>query len=453
MPAADQRRPERPATSRGSLRLVALAFLLAASLGLASPLAAQPITFRQAIEMALEHSGTLRAASAERMRTQKQYKVEHYAYYPKVYFGTGLGYSFGQPISVAGQAPSIFNVSHTQTIFNLATKSVIKAAQIDTRAAEIDYKNQADQVMLDTALIYLELDSTQRRLAAAHEEKEAASRALFIAQQRQLEGVGSAVESTRAELDEARVELRIATLVSNLETLRARLGTAIGQPATQVEIAADSIPAPPQAANQDDLTQQALANSLSVRLADERARAAHERARAEHRMRYPSINLDGQYALFSEFNNYSQYYQKFSRNNYSFGLNIRIPLFNMEQNSAAAAAYAVAMKADAEAQTAREEAAAEVVRTQHSLLRLEAAARVARLEIDVAQANIDAVQLEIEQGVATPRDEEMARAAVASRQVQLLESQFDYVSAQVQLLRQTGELRSWALGQQGEWNP
>jgi len=163
-------------------------------------------------------------------------------------------------------------------------------------------------------------------------------------------------------------------------------------------------------------------------------------------MRYPSINLDGQYALFSEFNNYSQYYQRFSRNNYSFGVNIRIPLFNMEHNPAAAAAYAVAMKADAEAQTAREEAAAEMVRTQHSLLRLEAAARVARLEIDVAQANIDAVQLEIEQGVATPRDEEMARAAVASRQVQLLESQFDYLSAQVQLLRQTGELRNWALG-------
>jgi outer membrane protein TolC len=447
MQAARQKRPARPAISRGRLRLRALALLLAASLGLALPLSAEPITFRQAIEMALEHSGTLRAAWAERLRTANQYKVEHDAYYPRVYFGTGLGYSFGQPITVAGQAPSIFNVSHTQTIFDLATKSAIKAAQIDKRAAEIDYKNQAEQVMLDTALIYLEMDSTQRRLAAAHEEKEAASRALYIAQQRQLEGVGSAVESTRAELDEARVELRIATLVSNLETLRARLAAAIGQPSTQVEIAADSIPSPPQAANQDDLTQQALANSLSVHLADERAHAAHQRARAEYRRRYPSINLDGQYAMFSKFNNYAQYYQKFSRNNYSFGVNIRIPLFNMAQNATAAAAYAVAMKADAEAQTAREEAAAEVVRTQHSLLRLEAAARVARLEIDVAQANIDAVQLEIEQGAATPRDEEMARAAVASRQVQLLESQFDYLSAQVRLLRQTGELRSWALGQ------
>jgi outer membrane protein TolC len=431
---------------RNRLPWRALVWLLTALAGLAAPLAAEPISFHQAIELALRHSGTLRAAMAERVRTQQQVKIERDAYYPTVYFGSGLGYSFGQPIAIAGQAPSIFNITHSQTIFNLATQSTIKAAQSDSRAAEIDYKNQADQVILDTALLYTELDSTQRRLQAAQKQKEAAARALYIAQQRQQEGVGSAVDSQRAELDEARVELRIATLVSSADTLRARLAMAIGRPAMEMEIAPDSIPSPPAPAAEEQLSQTAVANSLSVRLADERAHAAHERAHAEHRMRYPSINLDGQYAMFAEYQNFSDYYLQFSRNNYSFGLNIRIPLFNLAQNAAAAAADAVALKADAEAQTARDEVAAEVVRTQHSLRKLEAAERVARLEMSVAQANIDAVQLEIEKGVATPRDAEMARADVANRQVDLLESQFNYLQSQLQLLRQTGELRDWALG-------
>jgi outer membrane protein TolC len=446
MPAL--RKPQRERTGLGGrcLRLLATVTLLGALIGVAAPMAAQPISFRQAIELALRHSGTLRAASAERVRTEQQVKFERDAYYPSVYFGTSLGYSFGQPIAIAGQAPSIFNITHTQTVFNLATQSSIKAAKSDTRAAEIDYKNQADQVILDTALVYLELDSTQRRLAAAQQQKEAASRALYIAQQRQLEGVGSAVESQRAELAEARVELLIATLESNADTLRARLAMAIGRSAVELEIDPGSLPPPPPPAGEGELSQKAVANSLSVRLADERAHAAHERARAQHRMRYPAIDLAGQYAEFADFNNYSQYYQQFSRHNYSFGLNIRIPLFNLAQNATAAAADAAALKADAEAQTAREEAAAEAVRTRHSLRKLEAAARVAELEIKVAEANIDAVKLQIEQGAANPRDEEMARADVANRQVELLESQFNFQQAQLQLLRQTGELRDWALG-------
>jgi len=40
----------------------------------------------------------------------------------------------------------------------------------------------------------------------------------------------------------------------------------------------------------------------------------------------------------------------------------------------------------------------------------------------------------------------LARADITSKQAALLKSQFEYLRAQIQLLRQTGELNHWALG-------
>ena len=420
--------------------------LLGMLLLLASSSMAEPVEFRQAIELALKRSGVVLAAEAERTRAIRRYDVERYAYYPTVVFGSGLGYSFGQPIAIAGQAPSIFNITHSQTVFSAATRLNIKAAKSDFAAADLDYQDRTEQVVLDTALLYIELDSIQQRLATAQQQKQAADKALYIAQQRQQEGVGSAVESKRAELDAARVDLRIDELQTNADTLRERLARAIGEPAASLTTVSSSIPTAPAPAAEDDIALAALATSPTVRAADERVRAAHQRARAQHKMNYPSIDFAGQYAMFAEFNNYSDYYKKFSRHNYSFGLNFRIPLFNLSQNALAAAADAEALKAEADAEVLRSQVAAEAVRVQHTIRHLEATARVWRLEYEVAQANIEAVKLQTEQGQAGAREQEMAQADVAAHQLLLLESQFEYLRAQLQLLRQVGALQQWAMG-------
>jgi outer membrane protein TolC len=432
-----------------------LALLLAATMSAAAwPLAAQsvqshPIEFQQAIDLALKHSGVILAAQADRSRAAQRYQAERYAYYPTVIFGSGLGYSFGQPIAVAGQAPSVFNITHTQTLWNPASKESIKAAHSDYLAANIDYADRGEQVILDTALLYIELDSTQQRLAACQQQKQATDHALYIAQQREKEGVGSALDSKRAELDSARVDLRITELETNADSLRERLARTIGQPAGNLTTVTDTIPAAPPAAEAEDTSQAALVNSATVRAADERVRAAHFRARSQHKMNRPSIDFAGQYALLSNaLNKYQDVflYRHFSNSNYSFGMNFRVPVFNLSQNALAAAADAEALKAEAEAQNARDQVAADAVRAQQTVRHLEAVARVSRLELEVAQANIDAVKLETEEGHASARDQELARADIANRQVLLLESQFEYLRAQLQLLRQIGNLHQWALG-------
>ena len=427
---------------RAGLALPLLGILLIS----AQSVTAEPIDFRQAIELALKHSGVILAAEADRSRAIRRYQAERYAYYPTVIFGSGLGYSFGQPIAISGQAPSIFNITHTQTVYSAATRLSIKAAHSDFVAADIDYQDRTEQVILDTALLYIELDSIQQRLNTAQQQKQATDHALYIAQQRQQEGVGSALDSKRAELDTARVELRITELETSADTLRERLARAMGEPPANLSTLSGSIPAAPPPPPEQDIALAALANSAGIRAADERVRAAHQRARSQHKVNYPSIEFAGQYAMFAEFNNYSDYYKRFSRNNYSFGLNFRIPLFNLSQNALAAAADAEALKAEAEAQILRDQVAGDAVRAQHTVRHLEATARVSRLEYEVAQANIDAVKRQSEEGHAGAREQEMARADIAARQLLLLESQFDFLRAQLQLLRQLGGLHQWAMG-------
>jgi outer membrane protein, multidrug efflux system len=427
-------------TSPVKLRALFIACLLLAAL----PLRAEPIEFRQAIEMALKHSGVMIAATADRARAAQRYRAERYAYFPTVVFGVSPGYSVGIPLTVAGQVPSLYNVTHTQTLFNLAAQESIKAAHSDSVAASIDYVDRGEQVILDTALLYIELDNTAQRLDAARQQKEAVAQAFYIAQQRQQEGVGSLLDTKRAELDAARVDLRIAELETNLDVLRERLGRVIGRSPASLETVTTSIPAAPPLPQADTLTSVALANSATVRVADEHVRAAHDRARAEHRVNYPSIDFAGQYAELTPYINYGLVNP--STRNYSFAFNVRIPLLNLSQNAHAAAADADAMHAEADAQAARDQVAADAVRAQHTIHQLEVSARVSRLEFEVAQANIDAVKLQVEQGHANARDEEMAVADVANRQVNLLEMQFEFERAELQLLRQTGELHGWALG-------
>jgi adhesin transport system outer membrane protein len=424
-----------------------IAVLLFAFLQLAElPLRAEPVEFRQAIELALKNSGVMLAASADRARAAQRYHAERDAYFPTVIFGSGLGYSFGQPVAIAGQAPSIFNITHTQTLLNFATHDSIRAAHSDSIAADIHYVDQTGQVILDTSLLYIELDNSQQRLAVARQQKQAVDRALYIAQQRQQEGVSSLLDTKHAELDAARVDLGIIELETSVDVLRDRLGRAIGRSPSTLATVSASIPTAPPLPSEDDLSSAALASSASVRVADEHVRAAKLRARAEHRLKYPSIDFAGQFAELSTFNNYEQYYKSFSRNNYSFGLNVRIPVFNLGQNALAAAADAEAMHAEADAQILRDKVAADAVRAQHTIRQLQASIKVAHLEYEVAQANIDAVQLQIQTGKANAHDQELAHAEVANKQAALLKSQFEYLRAQIQLLRQTGELNNWALG-------
>src|SRR3954447_19884693 len=92
---------------------------------------AEPVTFHQSVELALRHSGMMAIATADQQRAHANYLELRNLYLPQVTVGSGLGWSYGYPMSIEGSAPTIFNVDTRQYVINVANKAFMKAAKID----------------------------------------------------------------------------------------------------------------------------------------------------------------------------------------------------------------------------------------------------------------------------------------------------------------------------------
>jgi len=413
--------------------------------GSAMPMSAAPVPFRKVIELAVQHSGAMAIAGADQRKAYETYAEARSMYTPQVTLGSGLGYSYGVPLSIEGSAPSIFNVTSQQYLFNMAQKDYIRASHNDWESAKFDIADKRNQVILDSASAYIELDSLTQRLKALQEEQQSAARAEFISKSRLQEGVDSPLDLKRMQLAGARVRLRVAESMGAVDVLRERLSALTGLPAASIETDHDSIPKPPEI-SQDQNLQDSVNSNPVVRFAEEKAKSAEIRARAEQRQWYPAIDLASQYALLSRFNNYDEFYRKFSRNNFSFGLNLRFPLLNIPQRHRAEQAQADLLKARKEAEAAKAQVNENTIKLQRSLRQLAAANDVARLEFEVAQAGVDTTQVRVQNGQANSRDAEQARVDASDRFVSYLESTVDLTKAQLQLMRSTGAIQQWALG-------
>ena len=83
-----------------------------------------PIPFRNAVELALQNSGVMGIAAINQWRARKAYEEMRANYIPQVTIGSGLGYSYGFPLTLEGSAPSVVNFNSVQSLFNLSLQSI-----------------------------------------------------------------------------------------------------------------------------------------------------------------------------------------------------------------------------------------------------------------------------------------------------------------------------------------
>ena len=424
-------------------RCLSVPFLVVALLGSA---AAQQLPFRHAIELALKHSGLMAIAAADQVRARQGYLEARNGFIPNLVVGSGLGYSYGYPMSIEGAAPTIFNVNTQSFLVNFAQRSFVKAARIDWMATNISSEDKRSQVILDAALTWTELDKVLSELKLLRDQQQNAARQEDITAQRVAAGVETAVELTRAKLATARVRMKAAELASTADVLRSHLGFLTGLPADTLETDPESLPTLPAPPNDPGLAARAVSQSPAVRLADEAARAKDERARAEHQQLYPSLDFAGSYGLFAKFNNYDQFFKKFQSNNFTIGAGIRFPIFNSSQKARAAGADADALVAHKQAEAVRNQVSTDVLKLQGAVRQLSAARDVARLEYDLARSATEAASVRVQSGQANLREEQAARLDEADRYSAFLDASFELQKAQLRLLHQAGQLEAWAMG-------
>ena len=190
---------------------------------------------KRAVELALAHSTTTAAANADEQRVFASYREARNQYIPQLVVGSGLGKSWGFPLSLEGAAPSILNVNSQSTIFNPATGISCAPPKTDWTAATAQTKDQRNQVIQDTVLSYAELAKWEKLVAHLQEEHENALKTEQLVAERIKEGVDNPQMQNKAHLSTARLRLRLAEAQGAIDVIRNRLSHLTGLAAASIE--------------------------------------------------------------------------------------------------------------------------------------------------------------------------------------------------------------------------
>jgi outer membrane protein TolC len=420
-------------------------FCLLLAVSWATPVAAETLTLRHAVELALTHGTTTAIAAAEERKADAAFREARNNYLPVFVLGSALGKSFGFPLTLEGSAPSIVNLNTQAALFNPALQQAMRAARAETHAAELSGKDRRAQVIQETVLNYLELAQWEKQIEQLQKDAAGSQKMESAVEDRIHEGVDSALESSKAKLVTARIRLRLAQAQGSADVLRLKLSRLTGVPELSLETAPDSIPALPPDTPDQNITSHADENP-AVASAEEHARAQYLRAKAEHRALWPSVDFAGQYSRLSAYNNYDQFFETYQANNGSIGAVMRFPIFNFSQRARAEGADADALKAKKEAEAAKDQVSAELLQLQRAVQQLSAAREVAELEYQISQSQLEAVDIRVQSSTATFHDLEDARTQVRERRDQFLDADLQFNRARIGLLRSTGGLEAWVLG-------
>lgn len=405
----------------------------------------QKLTLKHAVELALAHSPAAMQARADEQKALDAYHESRSNYIPQVTVGSGLGASWGYPLSLEGSAPSLVNITGQSALFNPALQQYIHAAQREYAAAQLSTKDRRGQIIQDTILTYTELVKWERNLDHIHQQRDDASKMEQVAEQRVQAGIDRPQMLTEARLAAARAKLHVLQADDSVQSLRALLFQLTGLPAASIQTDPDSIPAFPDVPTAPDTADKAADSSFAVSMAQQHALAQAFKARAEHRALWPSVDFATQYAVLAKYNNWQQFFvnNAFQRNNASIGVVIRFPFFNAPQRAHAQAADADAARAKADVHSVKDQMSQQVLKLQSSARQAAAAKEVSDLEYQLAKSNFDEIEVRMNSGGATVHDEANARADMSEKYNQLQDADFELVRARLALMRATGDLAAW----------
>jgi outer membrane protein TolC len=398
------------------------------------------LTLKEAVSLAIGNSRDLALARLRYGVFQRQAGVTRSAFLPNLYTGTGIAYTSGFPLLEGGGAPAVFSLSYNQQIFNPPLKGDQHAAEQRAKGEELSIDGVRDGVMIRAALSYLELAKVRHALELMQSERLSAGRILDATRERADAGRELPIEVTRAELTSAKIEQRMAQLEDRDDSLsgelRDMMGLSLDQP---IEVSTDDIPSTAVDATKD-LVSEAMANNVDLKVAETEKRAREEKLKGERGGYWPTIGLIGQYNVLSKINNYTDFFNKFQRNNVIFGLQVQIPIFASHTSSSIAYARADLNAANLALQNKRSELSLEVRRIARQVREADLGGEVARLELQLAQESVRVLQAQFDQGRGSLKDLESAHLEENDKWLAFLDANYARQQTQLELLRTTGQL-------------
>jgi len=404
------------------------------------------MTLRQAVTLAVQNSRDVKLAQMQYNVALGEVAVNRAAFLPNIYTGAGAAYTHGFPSLPGGGAPAIFQLNYTESVFNPLLKSQQHAAEERAKNQKLELDRTRENVMIRAATSYLELAKVRHSLDLLQKEQVSGEKILEVVRERIAANQELPIEGTRGELELARIRQRVVKIEDREQVLESQLRDMTGIPDSQsLEVETEEASftdtlAADTAAIQADLVSLALQNDRNVAEAENERAAREKLARGAHLSYFPTVDLVGQYSLLSKFNNYGQFYKSFEPNNVNVGVEITIPLFAAKTGANSRLAKRQLDEAEVALGNKRQQARFDIQEKAHNLRELDADHEVARLDLQLAQENLQLEQAKFDQGRATLQEIEQARLDESDKWVAFLDADFARQQAQLTLLQATGQL-------------
>lgn len=416
------------------------------------------LTLQEAVRLALQNSPDMKLARVQYNVARGQARLDRAAFLPNLYTGAGIAYTHGFPSLPGGQAPSIFELDYQQTIFDPLAKGQQRAAEDRAKNQKIEMDRVRDDIVVRTATAYLNLADVQHSLELMQTEQTSSEKILQIVREREQANLALPIDVTKAQLTLARIKERTVKLQDQQKALERQLRQLTGIPTVQVIRARAQEPSfasgasvpgasaertpvvPPSLESESQMIDWAVQNDPTVKEAENERAARKQELHGARWSYFPTIALVGQYSVLSKFNNYNEFYKSFERNNFNVGLQVTIPIFASKTSATVALAKSQFNEADLRVGRRREQVSRAVQHKVSDVRELDASREVARLDLKLAQENLQLVQARFDEGRATLQEMEQARLTESDKWVAFLDADFAREHAQLVLLQATGQL-------------
>jgi outer membrane protein TolC len=405
-----------------------------------SAVMAQTLTLREVVSLALRNDPRVAEANIRQQSASREADFTGARFGPNLFTGTGALYTYGLPQTPGGALPSILNLGFTQTVYDAVARGRHRVADEQAEVQKLAASSTRQTVMLQAAAAYLELVAVRRSLDRLRPASDSARRIVALDIDRLNEGRALPLDVLRARLSAAQIDERVTSLESRDTMLEGQLRLLTGLPADRpILVSGEDLPASPER-SVPELVAAARTNRDELKAAEFEARARRENVAGQRGAYFPTVDLVGNYAMFSRFNNLDTYFSRFQRNSVNAGIEARVPIFSAQTSAAVALAESQSLEADLAVKRQRDEIDIQVRQTAQQAREADAHRTVAELELAVAQETVRLAEARFAEGRADRLDRETAIVGEARAWDSFYQADWARQKAQLELRQATGEL-------------
>jgi outer membrane protein len=319
---------------------------------------------------------------------------------------------------------------------------MVASARENVRGAGIVTSARRDEIAFRTASTYLDAQRAARLADLARKQVESLEKIQQAMEERVKEGRELPIDLKRAALNVARGRQRVGQLAADQDAAERSLAVVLGFAADdQVRASNEEGAAPSLPPSEDTAIQDAIQSSKELRRLESALIAKGLDVRAQKAARLPTVDLIAQYGLFAKFNNYTDYFRTFQRNNGELGLSITVPVLAGPGVAAAVAqAETEAARLRIEVNSARNRISLETRQSYQTWHKAQTARDVARLDLEVARDQVSILLAQMNEARAGQQKLEEARFDEDEKRLVFYDAQSAAEKAAWDLLRQTGSL-------------